>query len=146
MKIQCSWCKKDMGEKAPLEDLRTSHGQCPECQAEMMEEIKRLNPKLSKDFECTLGEITRVLSNYDATAILTDLRRGFDMTREERREAARESLQELISGMAGNVVRLIEHSDENEVLMYEEKDIAELIIEVLRQDYHIGGDNGRRKE
>lgn len=31
MKVICSFCRKDMGEKEPLEDTRPSHAICPEC-------------------------------------------------------------------------------------------------------------------
>ena len=31
MKINCSWCKKFMGEKEPYDDPSTSHGKCVEC-------------------------------------------------------------------------------------------------------------------
>jgi hypothetical protein len=31
MKILCSWCKKDMGEKPPLEDRDITHGLCTAC-------------------------------------------------------------------------------------------------------------------
>lgn len=31
MKIQCAWCKKDMGEKPPYEDKGITHTICPEC-------------------------------------------------------------------------------------------------------------------
>jgi hypothetical protein len=33
MTVQCGWCGKVMGEKAPLADRETvSHGICPRCQ------------------------------------------------------------------------------------------------------------------
>ncbi len=31
MNVICSYCRKDMGEKAPLENDQVSHGMCPEC-------------------------------------------------------------------------------------------------------------------
>ena len=31
MRRVCAWCKKDMGEKPPLEDKSITHGICPEC-------------------------------------------------------------------------------------------------------------------
>jgi len=31
MLIICSWCKKKLGEKEPLEDKRETHGICSEC-------------------------------------------------------------------------------------------------------------------
>ena len=35
MKIQCAWCKKDLGEKEPLTDNSISHGMCSDCWDEM---------------------------------------------------------------------------------------------------------------
>ncbi len=31
MKIRCSWCGKDMGEKEPLDSEEVSHGICEPC-------------------------------------------------------------------------------------------------------------------
>lgn len=31
MKVVCAWCKKDLGEKEPLEEKTVSHGMCEEC-------------------------------------------------------------------------------------------------------------------
>ena len=31
MKVVCGWCKKDMGEKEPLEDPDATHGICDDC-------------------------------------------------------------------------------------------------------------------
>lgn len=31
MNIKCAWCKKDMGEKEPLDDKSTTHTICPKC-------------------------------------------------------------------------------------------------------------------
>jgi len=35
MKVICTWCKLDMGEKEPLDDPKIFHGQCGRCQKEM---------------------------------------------------------------------------------------------------------------
>jgi len=43
MKVICCYCKKDLGEKAPFEDHRISHGACKEC---AMEELARQLPKI----------------------------------------------------------------------------------------------------
>lgn len=54
MKITCSWCKRDMGYKAPIDDNSVSHGMCPEClkrqQAEV-EEYFAVNP-LGQEARC----------------------------------------------------------------------------------------------
>ena len=39
MKVICSWCKKDMGVKEPLEDDSTSHGMCDDCREEVKREV-----------------------------------------------------------------------------------------------------------
>ena len=31
MVVVCAWCAKSLGEKAPFEDRRVSHGVCPDC-------------------------------------------------------------------------------------------------------------------
>jgi hypothetical protein len=33
MKIICSYCQKEMGQKAPFDDPNPTHGICPECEA-----------------------------------------------------------------------------------------------------------------
>lgn len=38
MKIICSWCKKDLGEKEPLGDSTISHGICDDCYLEILRE------------------------------------------------------------------------------------------------------------
>jgi len=38
MIIQCSWCKRKMGEKPPIEDKRITHGICSECVNKLEEE------------------------------------------------------------------------------------------------------------
>ena len=35
MKVLCAWCKKDLGEKSPLENKSISHAICSECEARM---------------------------------------------------------------------------------------------------------------
>ena len=34
---ECAWCNKNMGEIAPLEDKRTTHGICPDCYETIMQ-------------------------------------------------------------------------------------------------------------
>ena len=31
MKVICCYCKKDLGDKAPFDDMRISHGACKTC-------------------------------------------------------------------------------------------------------------------
>ena len=44
MKAVCSYCRKDMGDREPVADLRITHGICPPCHAHMIArmEIKPL--------------------------------------------------------------------------------------------------------
>ncbi|KKM97309.1 hypothetical protein LCGC14_1169310 [marine sediment metagenome] len=37
MRVICSWCGKDMGEKEPLDNEEISHGICEECQERLTE-------------------------------------------------------------------------------------------------------------
>ena len=41
MKVICSWCKKDMGEKEPIGNNEISHGMCRDCREDMQIEIDR---------------------------------------------------------------------------------------------------------
>lgn len=42
MKVICAWCKKDMGQKEPLEEDLISHGICPICVSTIEAEIHTL--------------------------------------------------------------------------------------------------------
>jgi hypothetical protein len=46
MKVECAWCKKDLGSKEPLEDRSVSHGICPECYAR---EARGISPTINKE-------------------------------------------------------------------------------------------------
>lgn len=39
MFVVCAGCGQELGEKEPFEDTRISHGCCPECKEELLEEI-----------------------------------------------------------------------------------------------------------
>lgn len=45
MIVQCAWCQRIMGEKAPLSDKSVSHGMCEKCYQEQMKEIKKMKLK-----------------------------------------------------------------------------------------------------
>jgi hypothetical protein len=36
MTRQCAWCKKSLGEKAPMEDERITHGICLGCRQKLL--------------------------------------------------------------------------------------------------------------
>lgn len=36
--VICAWCKKDMGQKPPLEKEVVTHGICSECKAKVLAE------------------------------------------------------------------------------------------------------------
>ena len=38
---ECAWCNKNMGEIAPIEDKRITHGICPECLKSQLEEARK---------------------------------------------------------------------------------------------------------
>ena len=40
MKIVCSYCGKDLGEKEPIDDKNTSHGICLDCIPKVEKEIE----------------------------------------------------------------------------------------------------------
>jgi hypothetical protein len=42
MKIVCGWCHVPIGEKAPIEDKRTSHGICEECKKKLWAEVEAM--------------------------------------------------------------------------------------------------------
>jgi len=42
IKIVCSWCKKDMGEKDGQGETGISHGMCEDCMKKMEAEIQSL--------------------------------------------------------------------------------------------------------
>ena len=45
MFIKCSWCGKDMGEKEPFHDNRTTHTICPGCMCEERKKIALIRAK-----------------------------------------------------------------------------------------------------
>ena len=47
--IQCAWCKKFMGEKAPYNDKGVTHAMCPECLAKELKKMKDLRTLKGKD-------------------------------------------------------------------------------------------------
>ena len=57
MKIRCSWCKKDLGEKAPYEDNRVSHGICAACRTNLMKGMRHepLDEHHTEDRERAVG-------------------------------------------------------------------------------------------
>lgn len=36
MKIQCGWCKRWIGEKAPIQDRSVTHSICQACQTQLL--------------------------------------------------------------------------------------------------------------
>ena len=52
MKRICGWCKKDLGEKEPLEDKAISHGMCEDCEKKILkEEEDKKNARKKKEEE-----------------------------------------------------------------------------------------------
>jgi PAS domain-containing protein len=43
VKVVCSYCESDLGEKAPFEDRRISHGMCADCHAHFRRQWKGLS-------------------------------------------------------------------------------------------------------
>jgi hypothetical protein len=57
VRIRCAWCGRAGGERAPLEDRRTTHGVCLIC----VERV-RLNLRLRRD----LAELERLIAEARA--------------------------------------------------------------------------------
>ena len=52
MRVTCSWCNLDMGEKEPFDDPSVSHGMCAECKRSVEAEIEAyftLNPPAKQE-------------------------------------------------------------------------------------------------
>ncbi len=49
MKLECSWCHKDLGTREPLENHATTHGICPPCLGTriypLLRQVRTLPPK-----------------------------------------------------------------------------------------------------
>ncbi len=43
MKIVCSYCRKDMGEKEPLADTGITHSMCPDCFAYYIDQVRGIS-------------------------------------------------------------------------------------------------------
>ena len=48
MKVICCYCKKDLGDKAPFEDDRISHGACKKCFDRQMAIIANLKVQTAR--------------------------------------------------------------------------------------------------
>lgn len=66
----CAWCKKDLGEKEPIENKIITHGMCEECLAKFKKKIQEekmrtigcsgnvVPDSLVRDYELSLEEMT----------------------------------------------------------------------------------------
>lgn len=41
MIVQCAWCLKMVGEKAPLKDKAVTHGICKQCNDKLMAQVRQ---------------------------------------------------------------------------------------------------------
>lgn len=41
MIIQCAWCLKMLGEKAPIKDKNITHGMCEQCMKDMIRKMEQ---------------------------------------------------------------------------------------------------------
>jgi hypothetical protein len=53
MKVICAWCKKDLGDKEPLEEKTISHSICENCYSSIIDSIPSM--PLSKDMHTLEG-------------------------------------------------------------------------------------------
>ena len=59
MKVICSYCRKEMGEKEPLDDHRISHGMCQECHDHYQKQISGLS-------------LDKFLDRFEAPVLIVD--------------------------------------------------------------------------
>ena len=75
MKILCSYCRKDMGEKMPLKDRRISHSMCSECQDYFLKQIEGLPlNKYLENFEfpvLIINADSRIIASNQAAEKMT---------------------------------------------------------------------------
>lgn len=62
MKIQCAWCKLDMGSKPPYNDMAVSHTICSSCSVKMLRNAKAdclavamINQQTGEDYVQSMG-------------------------------------------------------------------------------------------
>ena len=88
MKILCSWCGKQLGEKEPLDDQSDTHGKCPEClekerrKSRRSKSVKRQEPLLmcwsgGKDSSLALHAILKDPS-FRVEALLTTVTEDYE--------------------------------------------------------------------
>ena len=76
MKVICSYCRKKIGEKEPLDDDNVSHGMCEDCYEYYQEQIKGLS-------------LDEFLNKFEAPVLIVD---------EEGRIVAANEMAETITG------------------------------------------------
>ena len=66
MKVICGWCKRDLGEKEPLDQpYPISHGICENCQRQLLSQLEKRKemsqePKLYK--RCVIAALLPILN------------------------------------------------------------------------------------
>ena len=60
MKVQCAWCKADMGTKACVASMdgQTSHGMCAACATKMESDVREYH--LAKPADEQIGQLVKV--------------------------------------------------------------------------------------
>jgi len=49
MRIVCSWCGKELGEKEPLDDQSETHGKCNACLKKQPQAVRVDDPHIAGD-------------------------------------------------------------------------------------------------
>ena len=51
MKLECSWCHRDLGEREPVANNATTHGICPNClQTRIYPLLRQVRPSGARPF------------------------------------------------------------------------------------------------
>lgn len=83
MRIKCSYCGNDMGDKEPLGDLRVSHSVCQICWETLVlpETLKPESPRLQDHAPVLVvnGELRVIGANHEAEQLVGRLPRGLGL-------------------------------------------------------------------
>lgn len=91
MKIICSYCRKDMGEKEPLEDTDPTHSICDECYAYYIDQIRGMS---CSDY----------LDRYDVPILIVDRQGRVAASNRRAQEALGRSEREMTGLLGGEVM------------------------------------------
>lgn len=91
MKEIYSYCRKDLGEKPPLENKHISHGMCPECRNHFIRQIQRL-------------PIKKHINNFEFPVAIVDTDGRFIATNEKASQLIGKEPENMIGFLGGEVL------------------------------------------